>query len=745
MLILVIVESPNKCSKIEKYLNDYSKKTKSKDTYKVIASKGHFRDLPLKELGVSEYPEFKPTYTITNAQSVSLMRNHNKKADKVVIATDADREGEGIGYHIAELLKLKNPDRIIFREITYNAIVEAIQKPEQLCVPMIEAYQARRIIDRLIGYQISPLLWDKWGSTSSAGRTQSIVLHFITEKQKEINEYVPDSVFSTYGTFENDMDGKASKVFKKKEDLEEWLTEIAPCKYSVDNVQVKPSYNSAPLPFQTSSLQQFANSYGFNLKSTQSVSQSLYEKGFITYIRTDSTVISKVAIEGIRDTITNLVGKNYIGNPKQRKSKKKVADQEAHEAIRPTDMNKDYSNLNKEEQKLYLIIWRRTMASQMINEEFENATLKLVPDKKNLGYFTVSTKWQTKPGWTITKHMFPNQEYNVIDNEIVKPEWLNLDSGTKIKRKKLVTNEEHSNPPAYYNEASIVRDLEKKGIGRPSTYVNSYQVNIYKEMIKKTNMKYKGQDYLTYTVKANENDFTIKKNPSKEKTFRNVLVPTDKGIEIDEYLQDKFSELFREQYTIEMEEQLDKVSTSDMKSIDILKELHLLMDPLLKKHKKVKHKPQVLGEYKGQEVTLKNGKFGFFLQYGDQKVGAKSIKSNPTLEDAIEFLEKKGDVVMGNHKGGDVVFKSGRYGNYLQYKGKNYPAKFLKADSLFEDAIKYLEKDKMVVAKGKKCYIKNGQYGWYFNCEGKNYKIGQDYNAEKLTSNDCIEIMNKKK
>ena len=179
-LILVIVESPNKCSKIEKYLNDYSKTIKSKDTYKVIASKGHFRDLPLKELGVSEYPEFKPTYTITNAQSVSLMKNHNKKADKVVIATDADREGEGIGFHIAELLKLKNPDRIIFREITYNAIVEAIQKPEQLCVPMIEAYQARRIVDRLIGYQISPLLWDKWGSTSSAGRTQSIVLHFIT-------------------------------------------------------------------------------------------------------------------------------------------------------------------------------------------------------------------------------------------------------------------------------------------------------------------------------------------------------------------------------------------------------------------------------------------------------------------------------------------------------------------------------------------------------------------------------------
>lgn len=755
---LVIVESPGKCKKIQGFLgNDYV----------VMASFGHICDL--KKNGIDKKNNFEPSYEISKDKKkiVNELKGLAKKADEVYLCSDLDREGEAIAYHLKNFLNIsdKKAIRVTFSEITKKAIEEAFKNPRKVDMDLVNSQQARRILDRLVGFEVSPVLWSKVKMGLSAGRVQSVALKIIVEREKEIKKFDATSKFKTIGMFEVlDKSGKTilikstlDKTFKTKDEAIKFLEKCIGKDFFVKSIEKKPSKKTSSPPFTTSTLQQEASrKISFSVDRTMKVAQKLYEAGHITYMRTDSVNLSDEASKNIKNVITNSYGKNY-SNPKKYKTKSSGA-QEAHEAIRPTNVEAKTINGTAEEQKLYELIWKRTVASQMSDAQIEKTIIKIGTSKFSENFIAKGEFIKFDGFLKLYQESVEDKNEEDDENgtlpELKENQKLNLWAASGI--------ESYNKPPARFSEPSLVKKLEELGIGRPSTYASIISTIQKREYVVKENRPGKER---TITVLTLKND-NISENTKKEKygTEKSKMFPTDIGIVVSDFLADNFDNIMDYQFTANAEKQLDEIANGNMIWTDMLSEFYNPLNEKIKKVKKEADKAGVreLGKDPSTNKTIiaRIGRYGPMIQMGNKENGeevsfAKLKKEQSidtiTLEEALELL--KWPRKLGKHKNEEVTVAIGKYGPYIKHDGKFYSIKEDNPETIVlkraVEVISEEEKNKKTnVIKefsSKDIKILNGKYGPYISHKRKNYKIPPFEEVEKLTLKDCLEIIKKKK
>ncbi len=773
--ILVIVESPGKIKKIEEYLNSLKN-----GKYIVKASFGHCRDLNSKELSIDVDNNFEPFYNIIPGKEkvVRELRSLMKDCSKVVLAADEDREGEMIAASLKDLLKLKEYDRIVFHEITKDAIKNAIENPKKINYDMVYAQQARRLLDRLVGYKISPILWKKMQGQLSAGRVQSVVVKIIVDKEKEIKDSVSNPYFKTLANFEykkRKFNGNLTKdkdlyKFENQEEAKNFLKSITKDDvFKVSDISVKDSIRKPSAPFTTSTMQQDASTkLHFGVKRTMDAAQKLYEAGMITYMRTDSTNLSDQAINECKDYILKTYGKEY-SDPKNFNKKSKGA-QEAHEAIRPTKVSVESasSNLPPDCGKLYKLIRNRTLASQMSNAIIEVQTLKIdleTPDKKSRlpkGTFFVSVLENVKfKGFLI---LYDNKDPDEEEEENNDGK-LDIKKDKEIKYKNILINEEYSKLPLRFNEAGLVKHLEKNGIGRPSTYASIISKIIERDYVKMRDVEgFKKESIQMVLTKKKEDvkvtsetkDIVIGKENKK-------ICPTNMGDNVNNFMMDNFDPIMAVDFTAKFEKYLDKIADGSAKWFNVLDKFYKMFSPIVDKlNKDLGHidnlsaSDRMIGKDKnGNEIFQGEGKYGPYvkiMEEGKWKYSPVKTREEVSLEDAIKFLEFP--KLLGKHNKADVYLHKGQYGLYIKYSGKSLSIKDSSKDennidleyakSLIDSGDPYALKSFKL--KDRVINIKNGPYGYYAQLDlkgkkKKNISLPPEIDPKELTLEEILNII----
>lgn len=754
---LVIVESPAKAKTIEGYLG--------KD-FVVKSSFGHVRDLSKKGLAIDITNDFKPQYEVTADKKavVAELKKLAKEAETVWLATDEDREGEAISWHLYEALNLekKETKRITFNEITKTAILKAIENPRKINKELVDAQQARRVLDRIVGFELSPVLWKKVRPSLSAGRVQSVAVRLIVEREKEIEKHKSESFFRVNGLFSSPKGKIKAELSKQLQDEKSALDLLNSCKgadFSVEDVQQKPATKTPAAPFTTSTLQQEASlKLGFSVSRTMSVAQRLYEAGKITYMRTDSVNLSDTAINGAQQEIERAYGKDY-SKPTKYKTKSSGA-QEAHEAIRPTDFSVHSITGEREEERLYDLIWKRAIASQMALAQLERTTIKISTP-------AISEVFNAK-GEVIKFDGFLRVylESNVDQDEEEEDEQTegllpDVKVGEKVKNEEIVATERFSRPPARYVEASLVKKLEELGIGRPSTYAPTISTIQKRGYVEK---KEREGEERKYAVKKLKNDQLIEEvrteMTGKEK---NKLSPTDIGIVVTDFLKDHFDRIMDYNFTAKVEQEFDEIAKGMIQWTDMI---HKFYDPF---HKNVEdtleHSERATGERElgihpvsGKKIIVRIGRFGPMVQIGDEQTDGEKPQfaslqkdqsiGNITLEQALELF--KLPRTLGEFEDQVVKANVGRFGPYIQH-GKIFasiPKDENPMSITFDRAVEIiLEKREADANKIIKIFperedvqLLNGRWGAYLKIGKDNIKLPKGTEAEKLSLEECLAI-----
>ncbi len=755
---LVIVESPAKAKTIEKFLG--------KD-FQVESSYGHIRDLEKKNNGVDVNNNFEPKYIIPPDKKhvVSELKKLAKKADTVWLASDEDREGEAISWHLKEALKLpdEKTKRIVFHEITKNAILNAIENPRSIDGNLVNAQQARRILDRLVGFEISPILWRKVRPKLSAGRVQSVAVRLIVEREREIDAFVPTSKFRVVGEFvANNGSSKLLKAelnerFDTEEEALEFLEKCKSAQFTIDAIEKRPVKKSPSAPFTTSTLQQeAARKLRFSVAKTMMIAQKLYEAGKITYMRTDSVNLSDLAINTAKETITDEFGVEY-SHPRQFKTKSKNA-QEAHEAIRPTYINKRTVAGSSDEKALYDLIWKRTVASQMSEAKLERTTVKIKPDNDSRLFIAKGEVILFDGFLKVYMESTDDEETNEDDSTLLPP----LKKGENLELKRAEAIERFTRPPARYTEASLVKKLEELGIGRPSTYAPTISTIQKRGYVEKGEREGTERKYTKLSLSGNE----IKKEVLTEITGadKGKLFPTDIGILVTDFLKQYFPKILDYKFTAKVEEELDDIARGAIAWDEMLKlfykPFHETVEETLEKSERVSGE-RILGKdpKTGKQVSVRMARYGAVAQLTDLKdedakpeyaalLKGQKLESI-TLEEALELFKLPREV--GEYEGEKVIAAIGRFGPYVRHKSKFYSlGKLYDPHTItIEEAIEVIEtkrkadREKLIKTfeEDPEMQILNGRWGPYIKKGKTNFKIPKGTEAKELSYEDCLEII----
>ncbi len=750
---LVIVESPAKAKTIEKFLG--------KD-FQVESSFGHIADLPSKELGVDVEGDFMPKYIVSSDKKtvVKKLKELAKKADTIWLASDEDREGEAIAWHLFEQLKLKkeNTKRIVFHEITKNAILKAVENPRSINYNLVNAQQARRVLDRLVGYELSPVLWRKVKGGLSAGRVQSVAVRLIVDKEREIENFKSEASYRVDAEFSNaegqKFKAKLANNIASREKAEAFLTSCIGAEYKVADLQKNPAKKSPAPPFTTSTLQQEASrKLYFPVAKTMIVAQRLYEAGHITYMRTDSLNLSADAKKAAQQEIISSYGEKY-SKPRNFKSKVKNA-QEAHEAIRPTEMSNQHVSLGRDEDRLYSLIWKRTLASQMSEAKLERTNVK-ISNSKNKEILTANGEVITFDGFL--KVYLEGTDFDEEDQAGMLPK---LAVNEALINHYITATERYTKPPYRYTEASLVKQLEELGIGRPSTYAPTISTIQKRDYIVKGSVEGTEREYTELRLKAG----VIKEKLLKEKvgSDKGKLVPTDIGKIVNDFLVDNFSGIMDFGFTAKVEQEFDDIAIGkeDWLSMikDFYKDFHPRVEDVSENAERAKGE-RLLGvdpETK-KNVYARLGRFGAMVQIGeasdDEKPKFASLQGEQTIdnisfEDALDLfkLPKK----IGSYQNEEVVVASGRYGPYLRFgkkfisldKGENpMEVDFDRAVELIQAKQKadapIAQYQNMPVQKGV------GRFGPFIKWNGMFINVNKKYNFDNLSQSDIKELIEDK-
>lgn len=758
---LVIVESPAKAKTIEKFLGK---------GYKVLSSYGHIRDLKKKEFSIDIAHDFKPDYEIPGEKKelVKKLKEEAEKADVVWLASDEDREGEAIAWHLYEVLQLKpeNTKRIVFHEITKGAILKAIENPRNIDINLVDAQQARRVLDRIVGFELSPVLWKKVKPALSAGRVQSVAVRLIVEREREIQAFKSEAAYRITAVFlVPDTDGKMVELraelarrIKTKEEARKLLEACKQATFTINDVSTRPLKKSPAAPFTTSTLQQeAARKLGFTVAQTMMVAQHLYESGQITYMRTDSVNLSELAINGSKAAIEQLMGERYV-HPRHFATKTKGA-QEAHEAIRPTDMSNSKIEGSAQEKRLYDLIWKRTIASQMADAELEKTTVT-ISISHSADTFTATGEVVKFDGFLrVYKESYDDENEQGDDEARMLPP---LKKGQSLQRQSITATERFTQHPPRYTEASLVRKLEELGIGRPSTYAPTISTIQQREYVVKGDKPGEERSYNILTLKDN----AISDTDSTEITGaeKSKLLPTDIGTVVNDFLLEYFPGILDYNFTANVEKQFDEIAEGEEQWTTILKHFYEKFHPSVENTLATKsaHKAgeRILGNEPktGKQVSVKIGRFGPVVQIGtsedDEKPRFAQLKKDMsietiTLEEALDLF--KLPRTLGEFEGKTVTIGNGRFGPYIYNNGKytSLPKTYDPMSVTLEEAIDLIKEKEQAEAKKHikkfeaepELEIMNGRYGPYIAYKGNNYKIPKDIVPEDLSLESCLELV----
>ena len=750
---LVIVESPAKAKTIQKHLG--------KD-FEVKSSFGHIRDLPKKGMGVN-LEDFTPDYEISadKKKVVAELKAASKKAETVWLASDEDREGEAIAWHLAQELKLKseNTKRIVFHEITKNAILKAVENPREIDQNLVNAQQARRILDRIVGFEMSPVLWKKVKPGLSAGRVQSVAVRLIVEREKEIREFKPVPSYKVEGVFTNlekqEISAKLKKDFTKEQDAENFLNQVQNIDFKVLNVDVKPAQRSASAPFTTSTLQQEAsNRLGYGVTTTMRVAQRLYEEGYITYMRTDSVNLSQEAINAAKNQILKEFGEEY-SQPRNYVTKSASA-QEAHEAIRPTDFGVksiDDVQLNK----LYQLIYKRTLASQMANAKLEKTIIE-IGNPELPQHFEAQGEVIVFDGFLRAYGIYKNEDEEQEDGDKILPK---VSVGEALAYKKITAVEKFSRPVSRFTEAGLVKKLEELGIGRPSTYAPTIQTIQNREYVDKREIEPKEREIVKLTLTKTG----LKKEILTEKFGgdKNKFVPTDIGIVVNDFLTTNFNEILDYGFTAKVEQDFDEIAKGEEKWKDVLKNFYSSFHPKIEDVGENADRAtgeRLLGQdpKTGKNVYARIGRFGPMVQIGETDSDEKPIFASLmatqnivtiTLEEALELFKVPFD--LQDYEGKTVTVGVGRFGPYVKWgeafislpKGENP----LSVD--YDRAVAIIEEKKKADApvasyKGEPVTKGVGRFGPYLKYQDIYINVPKKYDFENLSQKEVEELIEAK-
>ena len=758
---LVIVESPAKAKKIEEFLG--------KD-YKVMSSYGHIRDLKKKELSINE-KTMEPDYEIPEEKKklVTELKTNAKKAKKIWLASDEDREGEAISWHLCEVLGLdeEKTNRIVFHEITKQAILDAIKNPRHLDMNLVNAQQARRVLDRLVGFKLSPILWRKVKPALSAGRVQSVAVRLIVEREREIQKFqsVPyyrvTAIFALISDSGNATEVKAEldQRFNTHEEVEAFLEKCKDAKFMVESVTKKPLKRSPAPPFTTSTLQQeAARKLGFTVVQTMMIAQKLYESGRITYMRTDSVNLSTLCTNASKDEIIREYGKEYSQTRAYHTSSKGA--QEAHEAIRPTYMNEPTIEGTAQEKRLYELIWKRTIASQMADAQLEKTTINI-----NIGNtsekFVATGEVVSFDGFLKVYLESTDDEEHAEDASHILPA---LKEGDELQRREILATEKYSLAPARYTEASLVKKLEDLGIGRPSTYAPTISTIQQRQYVVKGDKTGEERTFTIDSLKGIKITQKLKKEMAGSE--KGKLLPTDIGIVVNDFLMENFPNIMNYNFTADVEKKFDDIAEGKTEWTNWMKDFDKGFEPEVKEVLEARNQHKA-GERNlgndpktGKPVFVKIGRFGPVVQIGSaedkdkpqfaQLPSDKSIETI-TLEEALELFKLPRE--LGDYEGITVTVGSGRYGPYILHNRKyvSIPKEDDPLTITLDRAIELIKEKReaeekrhlKVFDEDDKMEILNGKYGPYIAYDGKNYRIpkAKHESAEELTYEECMEII----
>ena len=762
---LVIVESPAKAKTIEKFLGE---------DFKVMSSYGHSRDLKKKEISI-EMESLEPDYEIPDEKKklVSELKSNAKKAENIWLASDEDREGEAISWHLCEVLGLdeEKTNRIVFHEITKPAILAAIENPRHLNMNLVNAQQARRVLDRLVGFKLSPVLWRKVKPALSAGRVQSGAVRLIVEREREIQNFKSEPYYRVSAIFGlTNADGSQSEVkaeldtrFKTHDEVLAFLEICKESEFVVKDIQKKPQKRNPAPPFTTSTLQQeAARKLGFTVSQTMMVAQHLYENGHITYMRTDSVNLSSLCLGTSKEEITNLWGKEY-SHTRQFHTHSKGA-QEAHEAIRPTYMNKSSIEGTAQERRLYDLIWKRTIASQMADAQIEKTTAEISINNGNntQPYAFIAQGEVVKfDGFLKVYRESNDEDENQDDFSHVLPP---MKTGNVLQRREISATERFTQGPLRYTEASLVHKLEELGIGRPSTYAPTISTIQQREYVQKGDKKGEERKYTIDILQGIK--VTTKSRKEMAGSDKGKLLPTDIGMVVNDFLMKYFPQILDYNFTAKVEKEFDDIAEGRKQWTNMIKKFYKDFEPTVEKTMNAREEHKA-GERElgtdpntGKPVFVKIGRFGPVIQIGTaedkekprfaQLPAGKSMETI-TLDEALDLFSLPRTV--GTYENSDVVIGTGRFGPYVLHD-KKYVSLPKEADPMtisIEECIKLIEdKRKQETQRHLKAFeedpkleVLNGRYGPYLAYDGKNYRLPKAMHAKaaELTLEECMHVI----
>lgn len=756
---LVIVESPAKAKTIEKFLGE---------DFKVMSSFGHIRDLKKKNFGVDLHT-FKPEYEIPAEKEklVGELRAQAKKAEAVWLASDEDREGEAISWHLAEVLHLdpKNSRRIVFHEITKPAILAAIEHPRTIDLNLVDAQQARRVLDRLVGFKLSPILWRKVRPSLSAGRVQSVAVRLIVEREREVenfkseDSYKVTALFRLGGADNAQLRAELNTRFKTEAEARAFLESCRQASFAIDSINTRPSRRTPAPPFTTSTLQQeAARKLGFPVALTMRVAQGLYEAGLITYMRTDSMNLSELCLNSCGPLITEKMGSSYHQRRHYHTHAKGA--QEAHEAIRPTDMRREDIDGSPQEKKLYSLIWKRTIACQMADAQLEKTTAAIRISGRSEQFVATGEVVKFDGFLKVYRESHDNDNEEENESRLLPP----MQEGQSVACQEISAQQRFTQQPPRYNEASLVHKLEELGIGRPSTYAPTISTIQQREYVVKGDREGERRDYRLLTLR--EGNISAETRTETTGTEKNKLFPTDIGTVVNDFLLDNFPEIMDYNFTANVEKDFDLVAEGKKNWTELIRNFYEEFDPQVEKtlSEKSEHK---VGERElgtdpasGKPVSVKIGRFGPMVQIGsageEEKprfatLPAQLSISTITLEEALDLF--KLPRTLGNFEEKPVVVNTGRFGPYVQHNRKfvSIPKGEDPMDISYERAVELIQAKREAEEKSHlKSFeeepgleVRSGRFGPYISFEGTNYKIpkAQAERAAELTLEECRKII----
>ena len=753
---LVIVESPAKAKTIQKFLGN---------EYKVMSSFGHIRDLHKKNFSIDVEDGFKPIYEIPEdkEEQVKKLKDEAAKADLVWLASDEDREGEAIAWHLFEVLGLsdKNTRRIVFHEITEPAILEAIQHPRNIDLNLVDAQQARRVLDRIVGFELSPVLWRKIKPGLSAGRVQSVAVRLVAEREKEIKAFKSEPYYRIAAQFADaqgsEFTAELNKHMKDHDEAQAFLEVCKNARYTVSSVAVKPVKRSPAPPFTTSTLQQeAARKLGLSVKQTMRLAQRLYEEGLITYMRTDSVNLSKLAMGAISKEIKEGIGEQYLKLRHYRTTSKGA--QEAHEAIRPTYVSNHTITGTPQEKKLYDLIWKRTIASQMADAQLEKTTANIAVDGRK-EYFVAE-------GEVVKFDGFLKVYFESSDDTVAAPQDMHtlpvLKDGDAVDASVINAIQRYTQQPNRYTEASLVRRLEELGIGRPSTYAPIISTIQERQYVEKGEDKGHKREYEIMTLKGGK--ITQGKKSEVFGVEKGKLIPTDVGMVVNDFLVKYFPAIMDYNFTAKVENEFDEVAQGNVEWNKEIADFYDDFHPSISKVSslRLEHKvgERMLGNdpETGLPVMVKIGRYGPLVQMGsaDTEVKPKfaSLQKGQsietiTLEEAVKLFDLPRD--LGEFEGAQVTIGVGHFGPYVKHNGKyaSIPKEYSPTEITFDEAVAVIKAQREAEAKNviktfdeePELKVVNGRYGPYIVYKKQNVKIPKGKDAESLTLEECREIV----